>query len=189
MPAPQSKNTRRLQIIRFLDKKRSDREVREGLPKVFPRLWRYALVLSSNRDTAFDLAQATCLRALENSEKFEAGSALDRWLFRIAHRIWLNELRATAVRRGGGLQPVEEIEIPDTNLSSETNIFISEVLTTVYELPEAQRVCVLLVYVEGFKYVEAAKILDIPIGTVMSRLAAARKTVSSKMEPKETRTG
>nr|WP_299870242.1 RNA polymerase sigma factor [uncultured Hoeflea sp.] len=156
---------------------------------MFPRLWRCALVLTSNRDAAFDLAQATCLRALENHEKFEAGTALDRWLFRMAHRIWLNELRATAVRRGGGLQPIEDIDIPDTNMSAETNIFFGEVLQTVNELPEAQRTCVLLAYVEGFKYAEVAEILDIPVGTVMSRLAAARKTVSSRMKDEDVRTG
>ncbi len=135
------------------------------------------------------MAQATCLRALENHDKFEPGTTLDRWLFRMAHRIWLNELRAAAVRRGGGLQPVEEVEIPDTSISAETNFFVREVLHTVYELPEAQRTCVLLVYVEGFKYAEAAEILDIPVGTVMSRLATARKTVTSRLNDKDANTG
>ncbi len=163
--------------------------MRDGLPAVFPRLWRYALVLTSNRDAALDLAQATCLRAMENHDKFEAGTALDRWLFRMAHRIWLNELRATAVRRGGGLQPVEDIDIPDTNMSAEMNIYVGEVLKAVYELPEAQRSCVLLAYVEGFKYAEVADILEIPVGTVMSRLAAARKTIRTRMTDEGVRTG
>lgn len=173
----------------FGKKTSSEDEVREGLPKVFPRLWRYALVLTSNRDAAFDLAQATCLRALENHQKYQPGTHLDRWLFRMAHRIWLNELRATAVRRGGGLQPVEEIEIPDTKATAETNIFVREVLKSISNLPEAQRACVVLVYVEGFKYAEAAEILDIPPGTVMSRLAAARKTLSGQLLDKEKRLG
>lgn len=159
--------------------------MRAGLSSVFPRLWRYALVLTSNKDSAFDLAQATCLRALENHDKYEPGTNLDRWLFRMANRIWLNERRAAAVRRGGGLQPVEEVEILDTSISTETNIFVRQVLHTIYELPEAQRACVLLVYVEGFKYAEAAEILDIPIGTVMSRLTTARKTVTLRLNDKD----
>lgn len=174
----------------MLGKKRSaEREIRDGLTTLFPRLWRYSLVLTSNKEEADDLAQATCLRALENHEKFEAGSNLDRWLFRIAHRIWLNQLRATAVRRGGGLQPVEDFEIPATNLPAETNIFVQEVLHTVYNLPEAQRVCVLLVYVEGFKYAEAAEILGIPKGTIMSRLSAARKTLAASLNDESVQTG
>lgn len=182
-------NTQGARIIRIFYKKNSEREVREGLPEVFPRLWRYALVLTSNRDAASDLAQATCLRALENHEKFEAGTQLDRWLFRMAHRIWLNELRATAVRLGGGLQSIEDVDIPDRKISADTNIFVGQVLQSISALPEAQRTCVLLVYVEGFKYAEAARVLDIPVGTVMSRLAAARKTVNRRMNDEDAKTG
>lgn len=163
--------------------------MRDGLGAIFPRLWRYALILTSNKDAAYDLAQATCLRALEKHDKFESGTHLDRWLFRIAHRIWLNELRATAVRRGGGLQPVEDIDIPDNKLPAETNYFVQEVLSTVYKLPEAQRACVLLVYVEGFKYAEAAEILNVPVGTIMSRLSAARKTLARRLSDEGAKTG
>ncbi len=99
----------------------------------------------------------------------------------MAQRIWLNELRASAVRRGGGLFPVEDIEIADNCPDAETNYFVREVLLSVYALPEAQRASVMLVYVEGFSYAEAAEILEVPIGTIMSRLAAARKTVGSRL--------
>lgn len=159
------------------------------MPDIFPRLWRYALVLTSNKDAANDLAQATCCRALEKADQFQAGSHLDRWVFTIAHRMWLNDLRANAVRRGGGLQAVEDIDLPDPSPDAETNYFAREVLQTVNALPEAQRATVLLVYVEGFKYAEAAKILDVPIGTIMSRLAAARKTVVAQMSNKGAKLG
>ncbi|EFO30321.1 ECF subfamily RNA polymerase sigma factor [Roseibium sp. TrichSKD4] len=164
-----------------MSKKSSEAEIREGLPKVFPRLWRYALVLTGNRDSANDLAQSVCLRALEKHKTYQTGTHLDRWLFRIAHRVWLNELRSKAVRHGNGLQPIESTELGDTRPDSETNFFAQQVLNSILTLPEAQRVCVILVYVEGFKYAEAAEILSIPIGTVMSRLASARKTISAQM--------
>lgn len=147
------------------------------------------MVLTSNKDAANDLAQATCLRALEKAGSFQPGTHLDRWLFTIAHRMWLNDLRANAVRRGGGLQAVEDIDLPDTNPDAETNFFAQEVLHIVNALPEAQRSTVLLVYVEGFKYAEAAEILDVPIGTVMSRLAAARKTVVAQTSEKGSKLG
>jgi len=153
-------------------------DVREGMVAIFPRLWRYCLVLTSNRDRANDLAQATCLRAIEKADQFQRGTHLDRWLFKIAQRVWLNELRADAVRRGGGMAPLDELDIPDTSPGAESNIFSRDVLVSVMGLPEAQRSVVLLVYVEGFKYREAAEVLEIPIGTVMSRLAAARAKIT-----------
>lgn len=156
--------------------------MRDGLPEVFPRIWRYALVLTGRRDVADDLAQNTCLRALERADQFQPGTHLDRWMFRIAQRIWLNELRSQTVRRGGGLVAVEDANLADPGMDAETNIFVSEVLGKMNALPEAQRSTVMLVYVEGFAYREAAEVLDIPIGTVMSRLAAARARLGKELK-------
>jgi len=155
-------------------------EVRNGISPLFPRLWRYCLVLTSNHDRANDLAQATCLRAIEKAHQFASGTTLDRWLFRIAQRIWFNELRSDAVRRGNGLSTIDEIEISDPSADPETNIYARQVLLSVMGLPEAQRLTVLLVYLEGYSYQEAADTLEIPIGTVMSRLSAARTKLSGK---------
>lgn len=102
-------------------------------------------------------------------------------MFRMAQRVWLNELRSRKVRTGGGLVPVEEIDLPDKKPEAETNIMARDVLNRVNALPEAQRQAVVLVYVEGYAYKEAAEIMEIPIGTVMSRLAAARKRLNSEM--------
>ncbi|MDA8584927.1 RNA polymerase sigma factor [Rhodobacteraceae bacterium] len=101
----------------------------------------------------------------------------------MAQRIWLNELRAAAVRRGGGLFQVDDLDLPDTGPDTTTNILSRQVLSEVNLLPEAQRASVMLVYVEGFTYAEAADVLEVPIGTIMSRLAAARKTFGKKMNP------
>lgn len=161
--------------------KDSHKSVKRGLEPLFPRLWRYCLVLTGKRDRADDLAQAACLRALEKSDQFTPGTNLDHWVFRIAQRLWLNELRKQAVRRGGGLAPVEEIDLPDKKPDPETNLLAREALSEVMALPEAQRVTVLLVYVEGYSYKEAAEVLDIPIGTIMSRLAAARAKLGDRM--------
>ncbi len=154
--------------------KQSEAEIRAGMPEVYPRLWRYALSLTARRDWAEDLCQKACLRALEKSDSFEAGTHVDRWMFRMMHNLWINELRATRVRTGGGLVPVEDTPLEDTAPDSESNIFTGEVLSAVNGLPEAQRACVMLAYVEGYSYQECATILDVPIGTIMSRLAAAR---------------
>jgi RNA polymerase sigma-70 factor (ECF subfamily) len=152
-------------------------EVKAGLAPNLTRLWRYGLVLSGARDVADDLVQATCVRAIERADQFQAGTRLDRWLFSILRSIWLNELRARRVREGGGFVDASEALVVDGGREIETNIFAAQVLREVGGLPEAQREAVLLVYVEGLSYREAAEILAAPIGTVMSRLAAARATL------------
>jgi RNA polymerase sigma-70 factor (ECF subfamily) len=149
-----------------------------GLAPELKRLWRFGLVLSGNRDTAEDLVQATCVRAIERSHQFMPGTRLDRWLFSILHSIWINELRARRVRQGGGLVDAESALIFDGARSIETNILAGQVLRSVQDLPEAQRETVFLVYVEGLTYREAAELLKVPIGTVMSRLAAARSRLA-----------
>ena len=152
--------------------------VRNGLNGLLPRLWRFCHVLTGDRSTADDLAQSACLRALERAAQFQPGTRLDQWVFRIAQSIWFNQRRAEKVRRGFGTVPAEEAGLATGAGDAEANIYLTQVLSSVMELPEAQRVTVLLVYVEGFSYQEAADMLDIPIGTVMSRLAAARGRLS-----------
>lgn len=164
-------------------KKNKQSEISKGIPQIYPRLWRYCLSLSSNPDRANDLAQATCLKALEKADQFEIDTHQDRWMFRIAQRLWINEMRSDAVRRGGGLVTIDEMELPDTkNSDQEMNLFARQVLMKVMELPEAQRTTVMLVYVEGFSYKEASDIQEIPIGTIMSRLATSRQKLAVHMD-------
>ena len=155
-------------------KEASRREVRDGVERALPRLWRYALVLSRSRDVADDLVQATCVRALERAEQFLPGTRVDRWLFAILRSIWLNEIRARKTREGAGTVDAGDALFGDGAAEIETNILAGQVLKAIGHLPEAQRETVLIVYAEGYSYAEAAESLNIPIGTVMSRLAAAR---------------
>jgi RNA polymerase sigma-70 factor (ECF subfamily) len=156
----------------------SRREVRAGLEPSLARLWRYALVLSRSRDVAEDLVQATCLRAIERADQFAPGTRMDRWLMAILRSIWLNEIRSRRVREGGGFVDAEDFLTTDGAREIEMNITASAVLREISRLPEAQRETVLLVYGEGYSYAEAAAALAIPIGTVMSRLAAARAALA-----------
>lgn len=154
-------------------------DIKSGLTENLARLWRYGLVLSHQRDVADDLVQATCLRALERADQFVAGTRLDRWLFSILHSIWLNEVRSRRVREGQGFVDAGEALTFDGAHDTETHVMAGQVLKRVNALPEAQRTVVFLAYVEGLSYREVASILDIPIGTVMSRLAAARAKLAS----------
>jgi RNA polymerase sigma-70 factor (ECF subfamily) len=158
----------------------SEADIRTGLTEHLSRLWRYGLVLSRKRDVAEDLVQQTCVRALERAAQFQPGTRLDRWLFSILHSIWLNEIRAGKVRRGQGFADAEEALVFDGAAATETHVAAAQLLRKVDALPEAQRSAVFLAYVEGLPYREVADILNIPIGTVMSRLAAARARLSAE---------
>ena len=152
------------------------------LPALLPRLWRFGLVLARDPAVAEDLVQATCVRALERSSQFAIGTQLDRWLFTILRSIWINQLRAQRIRTGHGLVDADKVLVTDSD-EIETNILAGQVLKHALELPEAQREALLLVCVEGLTYQEAADVLNVPIGTVMSRLAAARLKLSALQMP------
>jgi len=85
-------------------------------------------------------------------------------------------------KRVGGFVPAEDVLSVDGVQMVETNILAAEVLTAIIGLPEAQRETLVLVYGEGYSYAEAARALGIPIGTVMSRLAAARSSLARLKE-------
>jgi RNA polymerase sigma-70 factor (ECF subfamily) len=153
-------------------------EVRAGLQSSLARLWRYALVLSKARGAADDLVQATCLRAIERADKFIPGTRIDRWLFAILRSIWLNEIQSQRIREGGGFVDAEDALISDGVREVETNITASTVLRAISRLPEAQRETILLVYAEGYNYAETASALGVPIGTIISGLAAGRAALA-----------
>lgn len=149
-------------------------DIRAEIGQYLARLWRYALVLARQPHVADDLVQATCVRALERAAQFSSGSRLDRWLFAILRSIWLNEIRSRRVRSGHGVVDAESELVFDGEGQVQAEVLAGQVLRRVAALPEAQRETLFLAYVEGLSYREVAEILGVPIGTVMSRLAAAR---------------
>lgn len=165
-------------------------DVAASLESELGGLWRFGLRLTANADDAADLVQRTCVRALEQRHKYAAQGKFRSWLFQIQHRIWLNELRSRKIRTHDSLDTTytaTESESASGHLSSlnaaessdtaETQVFLEQVFCAVESLPEGQRLVVELVLVEECTYQEAADILQIPIGTVMSRLARARVAI------------
>ena len=114
------------------------------------------------------------MRALERAGQYESGTRMDRWLLSILHSIWLNEVRAQRVRQGQGQVDADQVLSFDGESVAQTHVLAAQVIRRVDALPEAQRETVFLAYVEGLSYREVADVLQVPIGTVMSRLAAAR---------------
>jgi RNA polymerase sigma-70 factor (ECF subfamily) len=150
---------------------------------LLPRLRRFALVLTRSAADADDLVQATCERAIARLDGWADGTALDRWLFKIAHNLHLNQRRDAANR----LRLLEEhgldLALPDGADDAETWTTLQEVRRAVLELPEEQRGALVLVAVDGLSYREAAEVLNVPVGTVTSRLARAREALRDLFAP------
>lgn len=163
--------------------------VRQGLGPCLARLWRYGYVLSHQRHVADDLVQATCVRALERASHYQPGTRLDRWLFSILHSIWLNDVRAQRIRQGQGFVDSDSLGDDHDSLTVENQILAHQVLRRVQALPEALRETVFLAYVEGLSYREIADIQQIPMGTVMSRLASARIKLADTINPSAHQSG
>jgi RNA polymerase sigma-70 factor, ECF subfamily len=154
--------------------------VEDQLVAFLPNLRRFAISLCGARDVADDLVQAACERALANAERFEPGTRFDAWMFRILRNLWIDTMRR---RKTAGVQ--EDItERPDIAGASgerevEARLTLKSVAEAITDLPDEQREVLLLVCVEELSYREAAHVLGIPIGTVMSRLARARQNLAA----------
>jgi len=160
------------------------RQVREEMVALLPRLRRFARGLTGVADQADDLVQAACERALTRIDQWQPGTRLDSWMFRIVQTIWLDDRRAVKVRTGEGrIDPeMAEDELAfDGGRGLEAHMTYEAVRAAMATLPEDQRAVLVLVCVEGQSYKEAAAALDIPIGTVMSRLARARAALAKRM--------
>lgn len=156
---------------------------RSQLVALLPRLRRFARGLTGAADRADDLVQAACERALARMEQWTPGTRLDSWMFRIVRTIWIDELRAQAVRvRAHDRQEDESERAFDGERHMEAHITMEAVRAAVAKLQPEQREILVLVGVEGVSYKEAADILDIPIGTVMSRLARARAALLKMLD-------
>jgi RNA polymerase sigma-70 factor, ECF subfamily len=150
-------------------------DFRERMVAFLPRLSRFAHSLTGKADLRDELVQETCVRALAHSDQWQRGTRLDSWLFKIAQNIWFDHCRAAKYRG-----EVVDIDAEDGLIGAdgrrvaEGRLALAEVTRGLSRLPPEHRVLIALVCVDGRTYKEAAVILDLPIGTVMSRLARAR---------------
>lgn len=136
-----------------------------------PRLRRYARALAGSRGQADDLVHDTIARALDRWHLWREGGDLRAWLFAIMHNINANQARKKA--RSPVTLDYDDLR-DGTQADQHERLAAREILDRVATLGEDQRAVVLLVGLEGLAYEDAAKILDVPVGTVMSRLSRAR---------------
>jgi len=150
--------------------------------ELLPRLRRLGRVLARAPADADDLVQLTVERALARRAQWRAGTRLDSWMFRIMKNAWIDESRARA-RRGDVFAPGEEGERAgaDGAAAMEARLTAREVESAMARLPPDQRIAVALVLVEGLSYQEAAEVLEIPPGTLTSRLVRGRAALMAQI--------
>jgi RNA polymerase sigma-70 factor (ECF subfamily) len=159
--------------------------IKADLLALVPRLRRFGYALSGNRDDADDLLQIALERAIMRLDQWQPGTRLDAWVFRIMHNAWIDEVRARS-RRGASVE-LDDGAIPhpgDSERDAQMRIDLARARAAMDQLPDDQRVVLTLVAIEGQSYQEAAAMLGVPIGTIMSRLSRARKALVSLLEQK-----
>jgi RNA polymerase sigma-70 factor (ECF subfamily) len=176
-----------------LSEEAHERFQRDALP-LLDSLYGAALRVTRNPADAEDLVQETMLRAYRAFDRFEPGTNLKAWLFRILTNAYINVYR----KRQREPQKVSQDEVEDFDLYQELkdhdpafdatpesivldNLVDSDILEAIEDLPEQFRLAVVLSDIEGFSYAEMAEIMDVPMGTVMSRLHRGRKALQKRL--------
>ena len=165
-----------MSLLSLLGKQQS---FKQQLETFRPRLYRIAYSWSHNPDLADDLVQETMVKALRKSEQVRNHDAIDGWLFGILTNCWRDYFR-----KRKELDDIDNVilveETTPVHHVEQQNI-VDKVRTAIATLPASQCQVLTLVDLEEMTYAEVANVLEVPIGTVMSRLCRARKTLSSKL--------
>lgn len=152
----------------------------QELIALIPALRRYAYSLTGSMDDADDLVQSTCEKLLAKPPPAEI--ALPQWAFRVCRNAWIDSYRATKTRERATSDPILQAHnTVDGAHHHEQVIDYAKVHKAMGELPAAQREIIALVSIEGMSYKAVSHMLEVPQGTVMSRLARARKALAERL--------
>ena len=150
---------------------------------LLPRLRRFSRSLTKDAVEADDLCQLAIERALKSRSKWQDGTRLDAWMYMIMRNCWIDELRSQN-RRALHFAPIEQADLVQHRSSSGESDHLRhmDLHSAMQALPVEQRELVALVWIEGLSYRETAALLNIPIGTLTSRLFRARKALMASLE-------
>jgi RNA polymerase sigma-70 factor (ECF subfamily) len=152
------------------------------LVAALPVLRRFALSLCRRPDMADDLVQTTVERAVAARDRFDPATRLQPWLFRILRNAWIDAGRRQATRGTEiDVADMPEAAVHDGARATEAAVMLRQTEAALATLPAEQREVIVLVCFEELTYAEAAEVLGIPRGTVMSRLARGRVALAAKM--------
>jgi RNA polymerase sigma-70 factor (ECF subfamily) len=154
-------------------------EFRRDLVSLLPKLRRFAMTLTRNAADADDLVQEACERAITRSHLWNGEGRLESWIYAMTRNLWIDEIRKRKVRTGGGTVDVADQDELTIEPSGEKAVYANQLQKMILSMPEGLASVFVLVNVEGHSYRETATILNIPIGTVMSRLSTARMRLAA----------
>ncbi len=150
-------------------------EMHRRMVNILPRLRRFIYALTHGAECSEDLVQETFVRALSHLHQWQPGSRLDSWMFRIARNLWIDQVRAEKFRgETVDIEAVHHLLSSDGQLLAENRIVLRELRRDIAELSAEQRNVIKFVWLEGLSYKETGRILNLPAGTVMSRMARVR---------------
>jgi RNA polymerase sigma-70 factor (ECF subfamily) len=157
-------------------------DLTEQLIELIPRMRRFATGLSGSTAWGDDLVQAACERLLQRKDALQPDSRLDSWLYQVIRNLHIDGIRAQSVRD----RNADEIKLvadlrPVSTDPMQAHIRLGEVNDAMQLLSEEHRSALMLICVEGLSYKEAAEVLQVPMGTVTSRLVRARKSLIEKL--------
>lgn len=161
--------------------------MQQEITELLPGLRRFAYSLTGSMADADDLLQNTVERLL--TREMPGDVDLTKWAFRVCRNVWIDECRARKVRRDAAENPeLRDGQVTDGEHQTTQEIEWNRVDSAMSRLPEDQRQIISLVAIQGMPYKMVAEILDVPRGTVMSRLARARAALSEALSPATLRT-
>ncbi len=160
-----------------------DEATRQQLVALLPRLRRFCIATTRSVEQGDDLAQSTVERALSRIGQWNQGTRLDSWMFRIAQNINIDQARSLKSRGTQvDVEALESVAGDDGLAIVEGRDGLARARAAMAKLPEDQRALMALVVLDGRSYKEAAEVLGIPIGTVMSRIARTRAAISASVQ-------
>jgi RNA polymerase sigma-70 factor (ECF subfamily) len=154
-------------------------DIRPLLIRALPKLRAFAWSLTRSREAADDLVQGACERALAASASWQPGTNFEGWMCRILRNLWIDAFRAR--RSETPIEDWPDLPGQDGRATTEARLTLQATQAAIAALPEEQRSVLVLVCVEEMSYRDTAEALDIPVGTVMSRLARARAAVAAAL--------
>ncbi|MEW9806696.1 sigma-70 family RNA polymerase sigma factor [Mesorhizobium marinum] len=147
-----------------------------------PRLRRYARALVRDRDAADDLVQDCLERALARMDNWRTGDNPRRWLFTIMHHLFVDQTRRTKRRGEVAMLNLDDSEALSVQADQSESVASREIVDALQAIGPERRAALVIVGVEGFSYAEAAAMLGIPAGTVMSRVARGREELRGLLD-------
>lgn len=165
-------------------------DLSKQLTELIPRLRRFASGLTGSTDRGDDLVQAACERLLAHHDRLRPDTHLVSWMYRVIRNLHVDTVRAQSVRDRSAQQiRLDSNSQPNGYNGLDDHLHLHDVNRAMQQLPEEQRSALMLVCVEGLSYKEAAEVLEVPMGTVTSRLVRGRKALIALLDHEDAQLG